>query len=88
MGRLMNAVMLHCRKATYLIEKSNDAPLSIVETLQLNMHLSMCSGCRNYLKQNRFIERLLERHAHTTLVPKQNTDELEEKIISNLKNKY
>ncbi|MBA2331009.1 MAG: hypothetical protein H0V91_15485 [Flavisolibacter sp.] len=85
MRRLMDAVMLHCRKATYLIEKSNDAPLSILEKAQLNMHLTMCSGCRNYLKQNRFLERLLMRHAKTTLGPVQNTTRLEEKIIKDLK---
>jgi hypothetical protein len=45
----------------------------------------MCSGCRNYLKQNRFLERLLMRHAKTTLGPVQNTTRLEEKIINDLK---
>ncbi len=87
MRRLMNSVMLHCRKATFLIEKSNNAPLSLMEKAQLNMHLSMCSGCRNYRKQNRFLERLLRRHTTTTLAPKQNTAELEEKIIMNLEEK-
>ncbi len=84
MRQLMNAVMLHCRKATYLIEKSNDARLGFVEKAQLNMHLSMCSGCRNYLKQNRFLERLLKRHAHTTLAAKPNTTALEAKILDEL----
>ncbi|MDQ3552187.1 MAG: zf-HC2 domain-containing protein [Bacteroidota bacterium] len=70
-----------------MIEKSNDAPLSLMEKAQLNMHLSMCSGCRNYRKQNRFLERLLRRHTTTTLAPKQNTAELEEKIIMNLEEK-
>jgi predicted anti-sigma-YlaC factor YlaD len=87
MRQLMNAVMLHCRKATYLIEKSNDAPLGIVEKAQLNMHLSMCSGCRIYLKQNRFLERLLKRHAHTTLTAKQDTTALEAKILDELHGK-
>jgi predicted anti-sigma-YlaC factor YlaD len=84
MRRLMNAVMLHCRKATYLIEKSNDAPLGIVEKAQLNMHLSMCSGCRNYQKQNQFLERLLKRHGQTTLVSNQDTIALEAKILDEL----
>ena len=87
MRRLMNAVMLHCRKATYLIEKSNDAPLGIVEKAQLNMHLFMCSGCRNYLKQNRFLERLLKRYALTTLTAKQDTTTLEAKILDELNGK-
>jgi predicted anti-sigma-YlaC factor YlaD len=87
MRRLMNALMLHCRKATYLIEKSNDVPLDLVERAQLNMHLSMCNGCRNYRKQNRFLERLLNRHAHTTVTPPQNTTELEDKIIRNIEEK-
>lgn len=87
MRRLMNAVMLHCRKATYLIEKSTDAPLSMVENAQLNMHLSMCKGCRNYLKQNRFLERLLKRHAQTSLAAKQDTTALEFRILNELHKK-
>lgn len=87
MRRLMNAVMLHCRKATFLIEKSNEAPLGLVEKVQLNLHLSMCHGCRNYRKQNRFLERLLNRYGTKTTVPPQNTAALEEKIISELESK-
>lgn len=84
MRRLMDAVMLHCRKATFLIEKSNDAPLGLIEKAQLNMHLSMCRGCRNYLKQNRFIERLLKRHVQSRIGPPRDTSKLEEKIIEEL----
>ncbi|HVK97009.1 MAG TPA: hypothetical protein VM368_04285 [Flavisolibacter sp.] len=87
MRQLMNAVMLHCRKATFLIEKSNDAPLNLMDRAQLNIHICMCAGCRNYRKQNQFLERLLKRHAHTTLTPKQDTSQLEEKIIQELRNK-
>jgi hypothetical protein len=47
----------------------------------------MCSGCRNYLKQNRFLERLLKRHAHTTLAAKQDTTALEAKIMDELHGK-
>ena len=86
MRRLLDAVTLHCRKATFLIEKSNDAPLSFLEKVRLNMHLSVCNGCRNYLKQNRFIEHLLIRHAQTTLPSPTDTTDLEKNIISSLKN--
>ncbi len=84
MRRLMYAVVLHCKKATFLIEKSNDTPLPLLEQVQLNMHLSICNGCRNYLQQNRFIERLLQQHAHVTLSPETDTADLEERILSHL----
>lgn len=87
MRRLMNAVMLHCRKATYLIEKSNDAPLNFIEKSQLNMHLSMCSGCRNYRKQNRFLERLLKRYAQAVISTPYNTKDLEATILEEIEKK-
>ncbi len=83
MRRLMNALVLDCKKATFFIEKSNDVPLNMVDKTKLNMHLSMCSGCRNYFKQNRFIERLLKRFAQVSL-NKEDTAELENRIIQRI----
>ncbi len=79
----MNKIMLSCVKATELIELKEKAPLSFMEKMQLRMHISMCSGCRNYMKQTHLIDLLLEK-TFTGVPFVENTDELEAAIISNL----
>lgn len=35
-------------------------PLATIQNLQLKMHLAMCAGCRNYVKQSHLLNQLLE----------------------------
>jgi len=65
MMRLMNLLMLSCRKATELMEKKNRAPLKALETLQLFMHTRMCDACTQYEKQSHFIDNLLKKQGNT-----------------------
>ncbi len=55
----MHILFLSCLKATELIEKKMHFKLSVVERLQLKVHKSMCDACRNYEKQNYFIEKAI-----------------------------
>ena len=55
----MHILFLSCLKATELIEKKIHFKLSVVEKLQLKVHKSMCDACRNYEKQNYFIEKAI-----------------------------
>ena len=55
----MHILFLSCLKATELIEKKMHFKLSVVERLQLKVHKSMCDACRNYEKQNIFIEKAI-----------------------------
>lgn len=66
MKKLMNIIVLSCRKATFLIEKGHNDPLSLFDKLQLSMHLKICEKCSAYQKQSLFIENLLKTH-HTNL---------------------
>jgi len=59
MKKLMHILFLSCLKATELIEKKIHFKLSVVEKLQLKVHKSMCDACRNYEKQNYFIEKAI-----------------------------
>ena len=79
----MNAIMLSCVKATELMEMKEHVPLGLLKTMQLHMHTAMCSGCRNYLKQSRLINELLQKEFDTLPIIK-NTDELEATIISKI----
>jgi len=47
--------MLSCKEATRLLSEAQDRKLVLPETLRLEMHLALCSGCRNYRKQMSFL---------------------------------
>jgi hypothetical protein len=60
MKKLMTLLVLSCYKATFLIEKSYDTPLSFFEKLQLGIHLKICDKCAGYQKQSFLIERVIK----------------------------
>jgi predicted anti-sigma-YlaC factor YlaD len=43
--------MLNCKSATRLVSEAQERPLSVRERMGLNIHLLMCSGCRNFSEQ-------------------------------------
>ncbi len=80
----MNAMMLSCVKATELMEMKEHVAIGLLKTMQLHMHTAMCSGCRNYMKQSRLINELLQKE-FSTLPVIENTNDLEAAIISKLR---
>lgn len=70
MKKLMNFLMLSCKKATELIEKKSVFGLSWKENIQLKVHTKMCDACSHYQKQSKEIDNLLEKH----LQPKDDSD--------------
>ncbi len=75
--------MLSCVKATELMEMKEHVPLGLLKTMQLHMHTAMCSGCRNYMKQTKLINQLLNKMFNSTPATP-GTDELEAEIIKKL----
>ncbi len=75
--------MLSCVKATELMEMKEYIPLSFIKNMQLHMHTAMCSGCRNYMRQSRLINALLQKKFNTLPII-DNTDVLEAIIISKI----
>ncbi len=49
--------MLSCRDATRLMSEAQDRKLGLAERLQLDMHLAICKGCRNFNEQMAFLRR-------------------------------
>lgn len=47
--------MLKCKEATRLMSAMQDRPLGLAEKLQLEMHLALCQGCRNFRRQMDFL---------------------------------
>lgn len=54
--------MLSCKDATRLMSEAQDRDLAITETLGLEMHLLICSGCRRYREQMDFLHRICQQH--------------------------
>jgi len=80
--KLMNALMLSCVKATELMEQKEYIPLSFQQRIQLQMHVAMCSGCKNYKKQTVLINKLLNKAFNAANAV--DTTELEKKIVSKI----
>lgn len=43
--------MMNCQQATRLMSDAQERRLSRMQRLSLKMHVSMCSGCRNFSRQ-------------------------------------
>lgn len=55
-------IVINCKHATELISQGLDRRLSFGERLRLRLHLFICIGCRNTLRQFRFLRKALSRH--------------------------
>jgi hypothetical protein len=87
MKKLMNILMLSCKKASELIDKKSVLKLSMKENMMLHMHTAMCDGCKAYQKQSELLDMFLHQHTHSHTaenIPVIKNEELKEKIISKL----
>ncbi len=80
---IMNAMMFSCMKATELMELKKGTPLSFIKNMQLRLHVALCSGCRNYMKQSALIDKLLDKDNSSTPLT-EDTSKLEASIIARL----
>ncbi len=55
--------MLNCQSATRLVSESQERRLSVPEKMGLNVHLMMCSGCRNFSQQIPFLRQAMRAFA-------------------------
>ena len=53
--------MLSCEEATRLLSEAQDRKLVLPEKLQLEIHVAICKGCRNYRKQMGFLRAACQR---------------------------
>lgn len=85
MIRGMDAIMLSCEEATYLITKSEMTKVGCIKRMQLKMHLAGCELCRRFKIQSDFIDQNLASLEHLNLnnpslnkeLPKEKKEELQ-----------
>lgn len=85
MKKVMHYMFLSCLRATELINKKSDSPLSCVQNLQLKAHKSMCKACSNYEKQTYILDNALQVSLNKEGL-KVNVDALKESIQAKIKN--
>ena len=47
--------MLNCKQAAALMSQGMDKELGMLQKIGLRFHLMMCTGCRNFSKQMKFL---------------------------------
>ncbi|MDE2441796.1 MAG: zf-HC2 domain-containing protein [Betaproteobacteria bacterium] len=57
--------MLTCKEATRIMFEAHDRQLSAGERLQLEVHLAICRGCRNFRQQMDFLRMACRRFLKT-----------------------
>jgi hypothetical protein len=88
MKKLMNFIMLSCKKASGLIVKRESFDLSPVEKMRLYFHLMMCDACSAFSKQSEMIQQVMEKEYNNpegAPATKDIPENLKEKILSNLR---
>ncbi|HXE38205.1 MAG TPA: zf-HC2 domain-containing protein [Azonexus sp.] len=54
--------MLSCKEVTRLLSEGQDRPLGLAEKMQLEMHLAICNGCKNFKSQMSFLREACKRY--------------------------
>ena len=84
MNKLMQLILLSCKKASFFVEKEQDNSLSFIEKLQLNIHMGICDKCSAYQKQSIFINNAIKKNKSSVLLQKQLSNDSKEKMRSTI----
>jgi len=90
MKKLINILVLSCKRASGLIEKKANLSLNPLEKVQLFIHTSMCDACKSYEKQSRDLDSMLDKHMHigqSDISEDTLSADIKNKIISDLEKK-
>lgn len=82
MKKLMNKIMLTCKKASFYSSIKSYENLSRRQRIQLNTHLMMCAHCRRFNKQSELIDKNISRFS---LNGRQTEEHLSEEKKSEIK---
>ncbi len=55
--------MLNCHEVTHLVSRSLDRRLSWRERIAVRMHVLICAGCANFVRQMKFLRTAVQRLA-------------------------
>lgn len=58
--------MLSCQSVTRLLSEAQDRKLTPSEKIPVAMHLTICTSCRNFASQMRFLRQACQRFVYAT----------------------
>lgn len=58
--------MKTCQEITEDIEKANFKRLTVTERLEIRLHISMCRNCRQYSKDSKILDRMLQKRFNSS----------------------
>ncbi len=79
--------MLNCKQVTELISQNLDTPIPWIQRWRIKLHLLMCHSCSAYLKQLKFIQKVLltmDGHYQDIKLSKQ----AKQRIVNRLRDKF
>ncbi len=79
--------MLSCIKATELVEKKSLVTLSLMDSVKLKLHMSMCKACRLYMQQSLLVNKFANkaRNSVANSVNQEELNEFNERILRSVK---
>lgn len=54
--------MLSCKEVTHLLSEAQDRKITLPERVNLEMHLAICKGCKNFKSQMSFLREACQRY--------------------------
>ena len=54
--------LIHCKQATHLVSRMQDAPLGPMDRLLLRLHLACCAACLRFATQAQFLRRAMQKY--------------------------
>jgi len=57
--------MMNCKQATRLLSDAQERPLTWKERMAIKLHLSLCTGCRNFSAQVSRLRQIAKAYAKT-----------------------
>lgn len=58
--------MKTCQEISQLASRACDEKISLMETVELKVHLMMCKNCRHFYDNNKILSKILNEHKNTT----------------------
>jgi hypothetical protein len=83
---MKSSLLLHCKKATEMVEQNDFVKLSFMQNVQLKFHLAICSACKTYYKQSMVINQFFTSQTVESMKEYESdkTKTLKNHIISNI----
>lgn len=72
---LTKIIGFSCKKVSALSDKKVHVGINLFEQSKLSLHLLICDGCKNYVRQSAMIDQILKQQLHKATSENSNDNE-------------